>query len=141
MTDPWIRFSCLCLLLCSACSGSLPAPLPARQPRSDYRPIPYPPPAAFSEVVPPQPRDGALWIDGHWAWRGRKFVWRRGGWVIAPEGARFAHWRVRYSQDGTLQFAEDAWYDSKLQPIPRPKILVPAFTPPNALTPETQHGF
>jgi hypothetical protein len=91
--------------------------------------------------VPPQPRSNALWIDGHWAWRGGKFVWQRGGWVVAPEGARFAHWRIRYSQDGTLQFAEDTWYNAKLQPMQRPKTLVSAFTPPNVLTPETQHGY
>jgi len=141
LTDSFSRFTCLCLLLISACSSALPAPLPARQPRSDYRPVPYPPPAAFAEVVPPQPRSDALWIDGHWAWRGGKFVWQRGGWVVVPEGVRFAHWRIRYSQDGTLQFAEDAWYDAHLQPMRRPKTIVPAFSPPNALTAETQHGF
>lgn len=135
------RFASLGLLVCAACSSSLPAPLPARQPKADYRPVPYPPPAAFAEVVPPQPRPDALWIDGHWAWRGGRYVWQRGGWVIAPAGSRYAHWRIRYSQDGTLQLAEETWYDAKLQPMSKPKPLVPAFTPPNVLTPESQHGF
>lgn len=118
----------------------MPQPLPARQPRRDYLPVPYPPPAAFAEVVPPRPKD-ALWIDGHWAWRGGQFVWERGGWVAPPAGARFAHWRIRYSQDGTLMFAEEAWYGADLKRIPSPKKLVDAFTPPNVLTPESQHGF
>jgi len=103
--------------------------------------VPYPPPAAFAEVVPKAPNGDALWIDGHWAWRGGQFVWQRGGWVAPPKGARFAHWRIRYSQDGTLQFAEETWYDAKLEPIASPKKLVEAYTPPNELTPESQHGF
>ena len=120
----------------------MPEPLPARQPRRDYLPVPYPPPAAFAEVVPPKPdQGGALWIDGHWAWRSGQFVWERGGWVVPPEGARFAHWRLRYSQDGTLMFAEEAWYGADLKRIPNPKKSVDAFTPPNVLTPESQHGF
>jgi hypothetical protein len=103
-------------------------------------PVPYPPPAAFAEVVPPGPK-GALWIDGHWAWRGRQFIWQRGGWVAPPSGSRFAHWRIRYAQDGSLLFAEEAWYDAKLKPMESPKKVVEAFTPPNELTPESQHGF
>ncbi|HEX3776459.1 MAG TPA: YXWGXW repeat-containing protein [Polyangiaceae bacterium] len=119
----------------------MPEPKLARQPRSEYLPVPYPPPAAFSEVVPPAPNRGALWIDGHWAWRGRTYVWQRGGWVLPPRGARFAPWNAHYTRDGTLLFADEIWYDAKLQPMPSPKKLVSAFTPPNELTPETQHGF
>ena len=126
---------------CASCASSVATPEPARQPRSEYLPVPYPPPAAFAEVVPPKPRPGALWVDGHWAFRGGAFVWQRGGWVIAPEGARFAHWRIRYAKDGTLLFAEEVWYDARLKPMPSPKPLVPAYTPPNELTAESQHGF
>jgi hypothetical protein len=130
-----------CALLSSACSLSLPMPANARQPRSEYLPVPYPPPAAFAETVPPAPSKRALWVDGHWAWRGGTFVWQRGGWVEPQTGAYFAHWRVRYAPDGTLLFAEEAWYDAQLKPIPAPKTLVSAFSPPNELTPEAQHGF
>jgi hypothetical protein len=59
----------------------------------------------------------------------------------APAGSYFAHWRVRYTQDGTLMFAEETWYDASLKPIPAPRKLTPAFSPPNELTPEAQHGF
>jgi WXXGXW repeat (2 copies) len=119
----------------------LPEPRHARQPRSEFLPVPYPPPAAFSEVVPRAPSRDALWIDGHWAWRGRTYVWQRGGWVVAPAGSRFAPWRVRYAKDGTLLFAEQVWYDSQLKPIESPRVVVPAYTPPNEITPESQHGF
>jgi hypothetical protein len=116
-------------------------PEPARQPRAEYRPVPYPPPAAFAEVVPPRPRSDALWVDGHWAFRGGTFVWQRGGWLLSPPGGHFAHWRLRYAQDGTLMFADEVWYDARLKPIPSPKKLVSAYTPPNELTRESQHGF
>jgi hypothetical protein len=130
-----------CCLACVACSSSLPLPAQARQPPSEYLPVPYPPPAAFAETVPPSPSKGAVWLDGHWAWRGSTFVWERGGWVVPPKGARFAPWRIRYAPDGTLLFAEEAWYDAQLQPIPSPKTTIPAYSPPNELTPEAQHGF
>jgi hypothetical protein len=135
------RICCAIALCCVACGTSLPEPKHARQPRSEFLPVPYPPPAGFSEVVPPAPNSAALWIDGHWAWRGRTYVWQRGGWVIAPAGARFAPWRVRYLRDGTLMFADEIWYDAQLRPIPSPKSVVSAYTPPNELTPEAQHGF
>ena len=51
-----------CVLSSVACSASLPTPDPARQPRSEYLPVPYPPPAAFAEVVPPRPVPDALWV-------------------------------------------------------------------------------
>jgi hypothetical protein len=135
------RSWCVVALACIACSTHLPEPAHARQPPADYLPVPYPPPAGFSEVVPPTPNREALWVDGHFAWRGRAYVWQRGGWVLPPKGARFAPWHVRYTQDGTLMFADEAWYDAHLQPIQSPKPLLPAYTPPNELTPESQHGF
>ena len=53
-----------------------------------YAEVPYPPPAALVEVVPNAPGDdGAVWVDGHWLWRGRYYVWERGGWLLPPEGA------------------------------------------------------
>jgi hypothetical protein len=124
-----------------ACSTSLPTPRVARQPRAEYLPVPYPPPAAFAETVPPSPEAAAVWVDGHWAWRAQAFVWQRGGWVVPPADAYFAHWRIRYAPDGTLLFAEEVWYDARLKPIPSPQVKLSAFTPPNELTPESQHGF
>lgn len=128
-------------LICVACGGGWPVPAYTRQPRSEYMPVPYPPPAGFSEVVPPNPKKNAVWIDGRWAWRGQTYVWQRGGWVRPPEGARVAPWQVRYTRDGTLLFADETWYDARSKPIVSPKPVLPAYTPPNQLTPESQHGF
>jgi len=141
VTHPLSYSLLACALACGACATSVPEPLPARQPRAQYLPVPYPPPAAFAEVIPKAPNADAVWIDGHWAWRGGTFIWERGGWVDPPAGARFAHWRIRYSQDGTLMFAEEVWYDANLKPMASPKKLVDAYSPPNAITPESQHGF
>jgi len=82
-----------------------------------------------------------VWIDGHWAWRGRTYVWQRGGWINPPPGARFAPWAVHYTKDGVLLFADEVWYDANLRPMPKPKKTVSAYSPPNELTPESQHGF
>ncbi|MEO8905860.1 MAG: hypothetical protein ABI488_25235 [Polyangiaceae bacterium] len=133
--------ACACAFISVGCSSAVPMPDTARQPHSQYLPVPYPPPAAFAETVPPRPDREALWVDGHWAWRGGNFVWQRGGWLKVPPGTHYAHWRIRYAPDGTLLFAEEAWYDVHLKPIPAPKALVEAYSPPNELTPESQHGF
>lgn len=60
---------------------------------------------------------------------------------MPPKGARYAHWRIRYAQDGTLLFAEEVWYDAALKPMANPSVSVPAYSPPNEMTPESQHGF
>ncbi|HEX7668210.1 MAG TPA: YXWGXW repeat-containing protein, partial [Polyangiaceae bacterium] len=136
-----VRVGSALAMLSVACGGGLPVPAYTRQPSSEYLPVPYPPPAGFSEVVPPIPRKEARWIDGHWVWRDSTYVWQRGGWVLPPKGASVAPWQVRYTRDGTLLFADEIWYDAQSKPIASPEPLLPAYTPPNVLTPESQHGF
>jgi hypothetical protein len=119
-----------------ACGSSLPAPALIAQPKDAFQEVPHPPPAALVELVASQPSRRAVWIDGNWAWRGKGFVWQRGGWVEPPAGARYAPWQVRYLADGTLLFASCGWFDAHGQPIESPPILVPASTPPNEVTSE-----
>jgi hypothetical protein len=103
--------------------------------------VPYPPPAALSELVPKAPPDpGAVFIDGGWAWRGRYYVWQRGGWVVPRPGLGFAPWTVRYLPDGRTLFANGHWVDEKGSSTRPPEILVPAVTPPNEVTAEFQTG-
>src|SRR5437667_10758372 len=85
---------CGVALFGAACGTGLPEPEYARQPRSAYLPVPYPPPASFSEVVPAAPNSKVVWVDGHWVWRGRTYIWQRGGWMLPPVGARVALWHV-----------------------------------------------
>jgi hypothetical protein len=135
---------CTCLLLALAlfgCGSSLPAPATAQHPLSAYVEVPYPPPAALAETVPARPAGpGVVWIDGEWVFHGRDYVWRRGGWVVPPPTGRFAAWRSWYRRDGRLMLAPGSWYDTRQERLRAPRPLLPAFTPPNEITSETQTG-
>jgi hypothetical protein len=123
------------------CSGSLPAPTAAQHPLAAYVEVPYPPPAALAETVPARPAaSSVVWIDGEWLYHGQGFVWRRGGWVVAPPAGRFAAWRSWYRRDGRLMLAPGTWYDAHYERLRSPPPVVPAFTPPNEITSESQTG-
>ncbi|HET9952891.1 MAG TPA: hypothetical protein VFQ61_00225 [Polyangiaceae bacterium] len=128
----------LCLL-CAACSGSLPEPPKTQHPNEAYDEVPYPPPAALAETVPPRPdQRGVVWLEGDWVFRGATYAWVRGGWTIAPEKARYAVSNIVYTRDGRILFAPAAWYDSNGQKLERVRPIAPAKTPSNEYTSETQ---
>ncbi len=109
-------FSCL-----EACGRSkLPAPAYVQQKTSALYEIPYDPPPARTERVPPQPKSGTVWIDGEWTWDGVRWSWKQGRWVTPPEGARFAPWATVRRADGVLFFAPGVWEDAKGQVLPDP---------------------
>lgn len=124
----------------AACASSLPEPARAVHPARAFIEVPYPPPAALVEVVPERPEDGddLVWVDGHWVWRGRYYVWQRGGWIQPPENAAYASWQAMLSSDGRLLFAPGAWYDETQRELAPPAPVRVARTPPNQLTPETE---
>ena len=127
------------LFVLCACGSSLPSPALAEHPRAAYEEVPYPAPAALVETVPPQPEiDGAVWVDGEWVFRGKYYVWERGGWFVPPAGARFAPKADRYLPDGRLMRAPSGWYDAQNQAMGAPKPVAPAETPPNEVTSELQ---
>ncbi|MCL2723524.1 MAG: hypothetical protein FWD69_03715 [Polyangiaceae bacterium] len=113
-----------------SCGGSPLARPPRVQVKSeDYVAVPFPPRPPLVEVVPPRPRNDAVWVDGGWDWDGDRYRWTAGSWVIAPEGARFARWViVRRNTDGQLFFAPSGWRDTNSHPIPAPQPLVSAKT-------------
>jgi hypothetical protein len=126
-------------LVASGCSSRLPMPPATTHPTSAYAEVPYPPPAALVEVVPAAPDDDdAVWFDGSWIWRGRYYVWQRGGWLIPPENARYAPWQSLLARDGRIVFAPAKWYGPDRRPLPPPKVLSVARTPPNQTTVETE---
>jgi hypothetical protein len=120
-----------------ACS-SLPTPARATHPAGAFIEVPYPPPAALVEVVTKRPDTDSVWVDGNWVWRGRYYVWRRGGWLHAPPDAAYADWQAYLAQDGRLLFASGAWYDPQQQLVEAPRPLRMARTPPNQTTLETE---
>jgi hypothetical protein len=128
-------------ILLAACAGSLNGPTIVEHPRESYIEVPYPPPAALAETVPPRPDMANLvWVDGDWTFRGKSYAWRRGGWFVPPPGASYAPSKISYRRDGRLLFAPSAWYDPQRQVLPRQRAATPAQTPPNEVTSETQTG-
>jgi hypothetical protein len=113
-------------LLLAACGSRLPAPPTGPHPSNttNYIDVPFPPPPAQVEVVPPPPRDrGAVWVDGEWAWQGKRWVWVAGGWVAPPSGAYFAPWLAYRLDNGRLLFAPGAWHTVNGQRLPNPVVL------------------
>jgi hypothetical protein len=129
----------LASILSAACSSSLPMPPVTAHPKRAFEEVPYPPPAALVEVVPDPPKnDDAVWLDGFWIWRGRYYVWQRGGWLVPPEGGAYATWQSVLARDGRIVFAPGAWYDDGGRPLPAPKTILYARSPPNQTTVETE---
>jgi hypothetical protein len=122
------------------CGGSLPQPSQAAAHDDAFSNVPYPPPAALSELVPEPPTSDAVWTDGTWVWRGSYYVWDRGGWVRPAPGLRFVPWRLRYSPTGQAQFARSHWVDERGERTRGPIVQQPAQTPPNEVTAEFQTG-
>jgi len=125
-------------LVVGACGSSLPGPPLVSHPLSAYAEVPYPPPAALVEVVPPSPSSALVWLDGYWKWQGQFYLWMRGGWLLAPAGGSFASWQTFYTKDGLLMFATGAWYTADGSRIRPPAIQLSAYTPPNESTAEFQ---
>ncbi|HVJ94841.1 MAG TPA: hypothetical protein VM580_33890, partial [Labilithrix sp.] len=91
------------------------------QPTTALRQVPYPPPPARVETVPPMPRPDALWVDGEWLWQARRWAWKQGRWVVPAPGARFAPWTTVRDAAGTLYFASGRWRDPWGQELPEPQ--------------------
>jgi hypothetical protein len=134
-----VRSLLLAGIVSSACSSSLPAPPVTPHPKHVFQEVPYPPPAALVEVVPDPPEnDDAVWLDGFWIWRGRYYVWQRGGWLVPPENGAYATWQSVLARDGRIVFAPGAWYDESGRPLATPKTILYARSPPNQTTVETE---
>ena len=96
----------------SACSHSLP--VPATGPHTGDEPVivPYPPPPARVEVVPPAPPalKGSVWVDGEWQWKGRRWVWQPGQWELPYAGSYYAPATTIRLADGSLAYFPGNWH-------------------------------
>lgn len=109
----------LCLWLCVAvaalamsCGGGIPTPPTGPHRGSEPTIVPYPPPPARVEIVPPPPPEleGAVWVDGEWLWKGRRWVWQPGLWEVPYPGAYFAPSATARLGDGRLAWFPGRWH-------------------------------
>ena len=102
----------LALVACGACSASIPVPITGSHTRDEQTvPIPYPPPPARVAVVPPPPTEilDAVWVDGEWQWKGRRWVWTAGQWQAPLPGGYYAPPTVVRFEDGTIEYYAGTW--------------------------------
>jgi len=95
----------------AGCASRVPHPPYSAQPQSALVEVVAPPPPGRVEVVPANPKTGAVWIDGEWTWRRHRWAWTAGRWVIAPAGAAFCPWVFERGIDGRLWYAPGIWRD------------------------------
>ncbi|WP_394828319.1 YXWGXW repeat-containing protein [Pendulispora albinea] len=108
-----------------------PRPPYVRQTSEALVEVPYPPPPAKVEFIPDSPREGAVWIDGEWAWHARRWAWRSGRWVIPASGTAFSPRAVIRNGAGTLFAAEGRWRDVQSgNEVPAPPALALAKASP-----------
>jgi hypothetical protein len=113
-------------VMAAACGSRIPVPPTGPHPANttNYIEVPYPPPPARVEVLPPMPLEpGAVWVDGEWAWQGKRWTWLPGGWVVPPRGAYFAPWLVYRLDNGRLLFAPGTWHAANGERLPNPVVL------------------
>lgn len=55
---------------------------------------PAPPPTRVVEEVIPEPRQGYVWVHGHWHWDGHQYVAVPGHWELERRGYHYVpgHW-------------------------------------------------
>jgi len=67
--------------------------------------VPYPPPPARVELIPPAPSDTAVWVDGTWRWTGRDYIWIAGRWQEPIEEAHYAPAKTERLPDGGVSYS------------------------------------
>lgn len=94
-----------------ACGPSVPRPRPATHAGETAVLVPEAPPVPHVELLPPAPEDipGAVWIDGQWLLRGRRWEWEPGRWEVPPEGAGYAPPVVVYLPGGKIAWFAGVW--------------------------------
>jgi hypothetical protein len=93
------------LVACSSATAEAPR---GAHPASDAVKVPYPPPPAKVEELPPRPGRQCVWVDGYWEFTDR-WEWQAGEWVVAPPRCRLAPVELRRT-GGQLWHARPRWY-------------------------------
>jgi hypothetical protein len=72
--------------------------------------VPYPPPPALVEMIPPRPDEEAVWVDGTFTWNGARYDWTPGGWERLVEGAYYAPPNTVRRRNGELLYYRGVWH-------------------------------
>lgn len=112
-------------LACSACGGRQLEPPELRQPASELKSVPYPPPPARVEVVTAPARTDCVWVDGYWDYNRQSWQWQSGDWVVPGPSCRLAPMELR-REAGRLLHAPPRWYarapQGRHSACPRPPV-------------------
>ena len=113
----------LALGLCAACGASVrSAPRGPQPDNAAATLVQFPPPPAKVEILPEDPGEPCLWVDGHYNWVGRRWQWEAGGWFIVPEGCHLAEARLVWAPEGsTLYYTPAGFYLDSGKPCPELK--------------------
>jgi hypothetical protein len=110
------------LVVLTGCANRLAVPTEALHGGEGFVVVPFPPPVAHVEQVPPQPGLTAVWLDGSWEWTGSRYEWQRGRWAEPPApGSRHASAGVVRSPTGVLYYYPSRWYRPDGTPMTEPK--------------------
>ena len=98
-----------------ACGAS--APLVPKGPHpphvQEFVPVAFPPPPAkVEELASGVDDERCAWMDGYYAWAGRRWEWHAGSWVLPPTDCYYAPPAVAWSKAGEpqLYFTPPRWY-------------------------------
>lgn len=108
---------CLIVVLTAGCSADVARPPSGPGGPSVLIEVPYPPPPARVESIPPNDDVTKVWVDGQWLWQAKRWKWRNGEWVTPPPGAYFTPWETTRKPDGKLFFARAMWRDASGRPL------------------------
>jgi hypothetical protein len=112
----------------AACGQTLRSAPTGPAPRSNAVTVivDYPPPPAEVEVIPPDPGDPCVWIDGSWTWQGRRWEWTAGSWLVPPEGCYYARPMIAWQstpERGLLFYAQPRFYPNDADELDRQSAL------------------
>lgn len=107
----------LLLLAVAACGTDIARPPTGPTPPGSLVEVPYPPPAARVETIPPNEDPTKVWVEGQWLWQTKRWKWQAGAWVSPPKDAYFTPWETTRKADGRLYFSRAMWRDATGKPL------------------------
>lgn len=99
----------------TACAPTaLPTPLLGSHEGDELIVVPFPPPPARVEIIPPRPVDKrAVWLDGEWRFEAHRWRWQAGRWEVPQPNAVYAPATTVRLGDGTLVWFAGTWHIAK----------------------------